>query len=47
MTRPAVGDVVAGRYEIRGEPREFPAYTGYRAFDRDAEVEVALWFAAA
>jgi hypothetical protein len=44
MTRRSVGDVIADRYEIKGEPRDFPGYTAYRAFDREVEVEVALWW---
>ncbi len=44
VSDPSVGDVIADRYEIKGEPRRFPGYTGYRAFDREVEVEVALWW---
>jgi hypothetical protein len=39
----AIGDVAAERYELRGEARELPGCTAYRAFDREVEVEVALW----
>jgi len=40
----SVGDVVDGRYEIRAALGEAPAYLAYRAFDREVEVEVALWW---
>ncbi len=38
------GDLVAGRYEIRGPLAEGPAWLAYRALDRDIEVELALWW---
>ncbi|RMH39415.1 MAG: hypothetical protein D6689_16715, partial [Deltaproteobacteria bacterium] len=44
MTQLSVGDVVAGRYVIRGGPSEHPAYVAHRAFDREVEVDVALWW---
>jgi hypothetical protein len=44
MTPISVGEAVAGRYQVKGVPREFPGYTGYRAFDREVEVEVSLWW---
>ncbi len=40
----SVGDVVDGRYDIRAALGETPAYLAYRAFDREIEVEVALWW---
>lgn len=37
------GAVVAARYEVLGAARGRPGYLAHRAFDRDVEVEVALW----
>jgi formylglycine-generating enzyme required for sulfatase activity/serine/threonine protein kinase len=37
----AIGDVLAGRFEVRGVVGDGPLGTVYRAFDRDTEVEVA------
>lgn len=42
MAERAVGDLVAGRYEIRGLVGPRPLGTLYRAADRDIGVEVAL-----
>ena len=38
------GTVVAGRYEVRGRTMAGPAYVDHRVFDREIEVEVALWW---
>src|SRR5262245_30448733 len=35
--------LAAGRYEVRGCTLEAPAYVDYRVYDREVEVEVALW----
>lgn len=40
----AVGQLVGERYELRAVVAEAPAYTEYRAFDREVEVEVSLWW---
>lgn len=39
-----IGALVAGRYEVRGRTLAGPAYVDYRVFDRDIEVELALWW---
>ncbi len=44
MSPPLRADLlVAGRYAIGDAVEETPAYTAYRAVDREVEVEVALW----
>jgi serine/threonine protein kinase len=44
MTGLEIGAVVADRYEVRGETMVGPAYTDFRVFDREIEVELALWW---
>ncbi len=39
----STGDIVGARYQIRTPLGPTPAYLSFRAFDREAEVEVALW----
>lgn len=39
-----IGQVVAGRYEVRGRTMSGPAYVDYRVYDREIEVELALWW---
>jgi len=39
-----IGQVVAGRYEVRGRTLSGPAYVDYRVYDREIEVELALWW---
>jgi hypothetical protein len=42
--RQSVGDILAERYELREElSHSSPASAAFRAFDRDVEVDVALW----
>lgn len=41
---PALGQVVADRYEVRGTTAVAPAYVDVRVFDREVEVELALWW---
>lgn len=44
MSPPLRADqLIAGRYAIGDALEETPAYAAYRAFDREVEVEVALW----
>ena len=43
-TVPATGDRVAGRYEVAGRIGEAPAYTALRVVDREAELELVLWW---
>lgn len=38
-----VGQLVGDRYELRAALEATPAYLPYRAYDREVEVEVALW----
>ncbi|HUH02057.1 MAG TPA: SUMF1/EgtB/PvdO family nonheme iron enzyme, partial [Kofleriaceae bacterium] len=38
-----VGQLVGDRYEVRAALEACPAYVPYLAFDREVEVEVALW----
>ena len=38
------GQLVAGRYEVRGRTLSGPAYVDYRVYDREIEVELALWW---
>jgi eukaryotic-like serine/threonine-protein kinase len=39
-----IGALVAGRYEVRGRTLSGPAYVDYRVYDREIEVELALWW---
>ncbi len=39
-----VGAVIADRYALREALAEAPAYTSFRAFDQDAEVDVEFWW---
>lgn len=43
MSALAIGDTVAGRYQVREQVGDAPGYVAYRAFDTEIEVEVALW----
>jgi serine/threonine-protein kinase len=38
-----VGQLIGDRYEVRAALEACPAYVPYLAFDREVEVEVALW----
>jgi hypothetical protein len=41
---PEFGELVAGRYEVRGRTLSGPAYVDHRVYDREIEVELALWW---
>ncbi|HUS66635.1 MAG TPA: protein kinase [Kofleriaceae bacterium] len=41
-----VGQIIAGRYEVRARTLEAPAYVDWRAHDREIEVDVSLWWIA-
>ena len=41
-----VGQIIAGRYEVRARTLAAPAYVDWRAYDREIEVDVSLWWIA-
>lgn len=44
MGGPAIGEVLSGRYELREVLGEAPTHRTYRAFDREVEALVELWW---
>lgn len=42
--RPSIGEILAGRYELRKTLGESATRVAYRAFDREVEAEVTLWW---